>query len=614
MRIGAKYFEEWLRLSLMALALLMSWFGVWKYLLPFDFIALAAAVAGGFPMFKEAFESAAKKKMTMELSMSIAVIATLFVGQFFTALFITLFVLFAELLERMTLDGGRNAISKLIELLPQKVIVRRGIEEMEIDSAGVVLDDVIIIKPGSRVPIDGIVSKGNSTVDQSSITGESLPIDKTAGSEVLAGTINQTGVLEVKARRIGKETTFGKIIEIVERAEKSRAPIQKVADKLAARLVYFAIGCAIVTFLVTHNLIFAISALVVAGACGVAAGTPLAILAGIGRLAKEGIITKGGIHLQELAKVDTVVVDKTGTLTLGAPQVTHVHGFDGASKNQILELAACAEQHSEHPIANSIVREAKNKGIQVPKYSEVEYFPGEGVKCHANDNLILVGTPSLMEKFLVKDILDVEKHISGTHREGETSVFVAANGKLIGDIGVADILRNEASRAVDSLRRLGCRIILLSGDSASTTKAVGELLHIDESFGELLPLQKLEKIRALKLNGHGVAMVGDGVNDAPALVEATVGMAMGTGTDVALESADMALTTNNLIKIVEAMKISRQCMRVILFNFWGTIGIDTAGIILAFLGFLTPLLAAFIHVGSEIAFMLNSASLFRKGT
>ena len=607
-----KHLSEWVRLALMALALPLSWFGTWRIFLPFDFIALTATVIGGFPMFKEAFEAASRKRMTMELSMSIAVVATLLVGQFFTALVITLFVLFAELVEHMTVERGRNAISKLVELLPQRATVRRGGDELEVSAASIRPEDVIIIKPGSRIPVDGIVTKGNSTVDQSSLTGESKPIDKTVGSEVLAGTINQVGVLEVSPRRIGKDTTFGKIIEIVEKAEKSKAPIQKVADKLAARLVYFAMVGAAITFLVTHNIISAISALVVAGACGVAAGTPLAILAGIGRLAKEGIITKGGIHLESLSKVDTVVVDKTGTLTFGTPQVTQIHEFNGTSRQEILRLASSAEQHSEHPIANSIVKEARNEGIETSEYSDVEYAPGEGVVCHVDDKVVLVGTSSLMEKFLVKIDLDLTKHILETHKEGETSVLVAANGKLIGDFCVADVLRNEASEAVDLFKKLGCRVILLSGDSEAATKSVGDLLHMDDALGELLPLQKLEKIRTLKTNGYGVAMIGDGINDAPALVEATVGIAMGTGTDVALESADMALTTNNLLKVVDAIKISRHCMRVIMFNFWGTVIVDTMGIVLAFFGYLTPLFAALIHVGSEMTFILNSARLFRK--
>jgi heavy metal translocating P-type ATPase len=612
MNMTRKNLKEWIRLGMMALALPLSWFGVWKLLLPFDFIALATTLAGGFPMFKEAFESASKKRMTMELSMSIAVVATLLVGQFFTALVITLFVLFAELIEHMTVERGRDAISKLVELLPQRVTVRRGNEEKEVSAESVKPEDVVIIKPGSRIPVDGIVTKGTSTVDQSSLTGESMPIDKTVGSEVFAGTINQAGILEVSPRRIGKDTTFGKIIEIVENAEKARAPIQKVADKLAARLVYFAIGGAAITFLITRNVISAISALVVAGACGVAAGTPLAILAGIGRLAKEGIITKGGIHLEALSKVDTVVVDKTGTLTLGTPQVTHVHEFNGATKQEILKLAACAEQHSEHPIASSIVREARAEGVEISKYSEVEYMPGEGVVCHVDDKIVLVGTTLLMEKFLVKVGPDLNNHIAMTHNDGETSVFVAANGKLVGDICVADVLRDEASEAVDSFRRLGCEVILLSGDSEAATKTVGDFLHVDQSFGGLLPFQKLEKVRTLKTDGQHVAMIGDGINDAPALVEADVGIAMGTGTDVALESADMALMSNNLLKVVEAMNIGRQCMRVIMFNFWGTIGVDAMGIVLAFFGLLTPLFAALIHVGSEMAFILNSTRLFRK--
>ncbi|HZV13627.1 MAG TPA: cation-translocating P-type ATPase, partial [Candidatus Kapabacteria bacterium] len=602
--------EDVIRLGATAAALVLSWSGIWKWIAPFDFIALAATLIGGYPMFKEAFDAIRERKMSMELSMSIAVLATVCIGQFFTGLVITFFVLFAELLEDMTVEGGRDVLDTIIRLLPHSANVRRGDKEVEIDITELSLHDTVIIKPGSKIPVDGVVMKGNSFVEQAAITGESLPVEKIIGSTVFAGTINQSGVLEVKPERIGKDTTFGRIVEIIEQAESSKAPIERVADKMAARLVYFAFAGAIITFFITHNIVFAISALIVAGACGVAAGTPLAVLAGIGRTAKEGIIVKGGAYMEQLGSVDTVVLDKTGTLTLGAPKVVRLQSFNGVGANDILRFAATAEQHSEHPLGQAIMNEAKRKNISVPSYSDVKYLPGKGMICEAENGEICVGNASLLKDVLLEADMRTLDSVNGG--KGETTVFVAAGGELIGAIGIADTPRPEAKEAVKELRKLGCMVILLTGDSSDTAKAIGDELQVDDVIAEVLPEQKLEKIRALKANGKKVAMVGDGVNDAPALIEAHVGIAMGAGTDVALESADMALTTNNLLKIVEAFRISRQCMRVIKFNFWGTVIVDTVGMSLAPLGFLTPLLGALIHVGSETAFILNSARLFRK--
>ena len=583
-------------------------------------------------MYEEAFEAIRKRKMTMELSMSIAVIATLLIGSFFTGFVITFFVLIAELLEDLTVDRGRKVIEKLIQLLPDKISVRRRNDEIEINLNDVKLDDIVIVKPGSRIPVDGEVIKGNSYVDQSSISGESLPIEKMEGFQVYAGTINsagsfgQPGVLEVKPTKIGKDTTFGKIIEIIEKAEKSKAPIQKTADKLAARLVYFAFTGAILTFIFTRDIQSTISALIVAGACGVAAGTPLAILAGIGRTAKEGIIVKGGIYLEQLGKVDTIVLDKTGTLTLGIPKVISIKSFNGYKEEDILTAAATAEQHSEHPLANAILSKARAEGISTKVYQDVKYFPGKGIICSVqgtpygeNGNKILVGNSSFLKENLVEINSDVNNYVEGKNESGETDVLVAFlpdrqanNGLVLGAISIADVLRDEAMQAVEELKIFGNKVILLTGDSLNIAKRIGEKLKVDEVFGEMLPHQKLEKIQQLNNSGKTVAMVGDGVNDAPALIEANVGIAMGTATAVALESADIALANNNLNKIVEAIRISRQCLNVISFNFWGTVAIDTAGVTLAFMGYLTPLLAALIHVISELVFILNSARLFTK--
>ncbi|MBV8277805.1 MAG: cation-translocating P-type ATPase [Verrucomicrobia bacterium] len=317
---------EYVRLGLMALIVIASLTGWWRAFMGRDWLAFAGTIIGGFPIYKEAWENLLKRRMTMELSMTIALVAALIIGQFFTAIVIAFFVLFAELLEGYTVGGGRKAIEKLIDALPRQVTVRRDGQELQLAADALSPGETIVIRPGERIPVDGIVIKGTSFVDQSSITGESLPVEKVEQNGVLAGTINKNGVLEVRVQRVGRDTTFGKIIQVVEEAEKSKAPVERVADRLAAGLVYFAFGAAVLTFIVTRNLTATIAVIIVAGACGVAAGTPLAILAGIGSAARRGIIVKGGLYLEKLAEIDTIVLDKTGTLTLGVPEVTEVQG------------------------------------------------------------------------------------------------------------------------------------------------------------------------------------------------------------------------------------------------------------------------------------------------
>ena len=462
----------------MAVALVLSFFGVWKSIASFDFIALAITIVGGYPMYKEAFENIRERKMTMELSMTIAVIATLFIQQYFTGAIITFFVQFAELLEHLTVSRGRRVIEKLIALLPNQATIRRGDKEVDIKIAELAPDEIIIIKPGAKIPVDGQVLKGNSFV-------------------VFAGTINQNGVLEVRANRIGKDTMFGKIIDIIEQAEKSKAPIQRVADKLAGRLVYLAFGGAIITYLITHDIVSAIAALIVAGACGMAAGTPLAVLAGVGRTAKEGIIVKGGIHLEQLSKVDTIVFDKTGTLTFGNPEVMEIKNFNGIGKNEVLELAACAEQHSEHPLAEAIMRKAKEQNLNYESYATIDYLPGLGMVCkQSNQNKILVGNRALMKQKSIPVDSEVTNYVNERKHKGEKTILIRSANKIAGAISIADKLRNEAKQAVQEIKQMGCRVLLLSGDATETAKAIGEKLQVDEVIGEMLSHQKLERLKS----------------------------------------------------------------------------------------------------------------------
>jgi heavy metal translocating P-type ATPase len=568
-------------------------------------IGVLATVVGGFPIFSEALESLRERRMTMELSMTIALVAALCIGEFFTALVITVFVLAAEVLEGLTVARGRRSIRELLDLLPRSVTIRgegglherRGIDEVR-------GDDRVLVAPGELIPIDGSVVDGHSFVDQARITGESLPVEKFAGAAVYAGTINQSGTLEVRVDRVGRDTAYGKIVEAVENAEGSRAPIQRLADQLAGYLVYFALGSAVLTFLVTHDVRSTISVIIVAGACGIAAGTPLALLGAIGQAAREGAIVKGGRFLEVLATVDTVVLDKTGTLTYGTPEVVAVHCASDASERELLTAAAIAERRSEHPLGKAIVRRADGLGIAAIEPETFAYAPGKGISASLGPRTILIGNRAL----LADHGFEPPRGSNGAV-DGATQVFVADGSRYLGSIAISDTLRSEAVAAVGELHAMGIRTLLLTGDARVVADAVAQRLGVDEVAADLLPTDKLERVAALVAQGRRVAMVGDGVNDAPALARADVGVAMGSGTDVAQESSDVVLLGNDLLKFVATLRIARRTRRIIMQNFVGTIAVDTVGIGLAAVGILNPLLAAFIHVASELAFILNSTRM-----
>jgi heavy metal translocating P-type ATPase len=565
-------------------------------------IGVICTLVGGFPIFHEAWENIVQPRMTMELSMTIAIVAALAIRELFTALVITLFVLVAEILEGLTVGRGRKAIQSLIDLLPGTATVRREGDWKDVEVQQVSVGEEVLVRPGSRIPVDGAVVGGHSFVDQAPITGESMPVEKVAGAVVYAGTINQSGALEVRVERLGRDTTFGKIIEAVERAEKSRAPVQGIADRLAGYLVYFALAAAAVTFLITHNTRSTISVVIVAGACGIAAGTPLAILGSIGRAAQDGAIVKGGLYLEKLADVDTILLDKTGTLTFGTPAVTDIRPSGDVNGTALLEAAAIAESQSEHPVGKAILNKASRIGVHVYQPDHFAYAPGRGVVATSNGQRIVVGNRLHLEQ---EGVLDAEAQTS----DSGGAVLVALDGRLLGSIHVADLIRPEAKNAIRDLKSMGLRTILLTGDSSSVARVVGEGLGVDEIAAELLPEQKLQRVKELLAQGKKVVMVGDGVNDAPALAQATVGVAMGSGTDVARESSDVVLIGSDLNKFVETIRIARRCHRTIMQNFVGTLVVDSIGVGLAAFGFLNPLLAAFIHVSSEMTFILNSARL-----
>jgi len=462
----------------------------------------------------------------------------------------------------------------------------------------------VLIRPGSRIPVDGEVVTGTSIVEEAAITGEPLPQEKSQGSSVYAGTMNQTGAIEVKVERVGRETTFGRIVEAVEKAESGRAPIQKTADRLAGYLVYFALGAALLTFLLTHNARSTISVIIVAGACGIAAGTPFAILGAVGSAARQGAIIKGGLYLELLSRIDTVLLDKTGTLTLGIPSVRQVIPASGRSAAEVLQLAASVEQLSEHPLGVAVMAAAKEQNLERLAATDFEYIVGRGVSASIGGSAILIGSAA----FLAENGMSVP----AMKAAGGTSLFVTQGSQLLGTITVADSIRPEAVQAVDELRRMGLWLELLTGDTQQAANELGKQAAFDRVSGQMLPEDKLRRVDELIAAKKTVAMIGDGVNDAPALARAQVGVAMGSGTAVARESADVVLIGNDLSKFVETVGIARKCRTVIYQNFYGTLAIDTAGIALASMGFLNPLLAAFIHVTSELTFILNSTRLLSR--
>ena len=586
-------------------------------------VGVPALVVGCWPLVVEAAGDLRERRMSMELSMLLAIVAAAVIGEWVTALAVTVFALCAEVLEDLSIDRGRDALTNLMSFLPQTAQVVSGVETAApAETTEVPLDEVrpgqvIALSPGGRVPVDGIVRTGRADVDQSRITGEALPVQVGPGDRVPAGSITR-GALELEVERVGEDSSYGRIVAAVRHAQSSRAPVQRLADRLAARIVYFALAAALVTFLATRDARATISVIIVAGACGVAAGTPLAVLAAIARAAHCGAFVKDGTHLEQLSAVDTVVLDKTGTLTVGAPRVVAVGPTEAAAgEDEVLALAAAAEWNSEHPIGRAIYSETAVRDLTVPMPQDVVYSPGAGVSARVDGRRVTVGRRKRQEHQPGQDTSGSDDAIASSiasdpEAPSATSVVeVRADGQLLGTIALADRLRQGAATAVRDLSEMGLGVLMLTGDSAASASHVAGLLGLteDQVRNDLLPTDKEEVVRSLRQAGKCVAMVGDGVNDAPALSAADVGIAMGTGTDVAREAGDVVLVGSAPADLVETVRVARRARGIIMVNFVGTVVVDAAGMIAAGLGLLGPVAAALVHVVSESAFILNSARL-----
>ena len=634
---------EWadvVRIAVVGLAALGAWVAEAAGTPGWAVGAVGAVVlaVGCWPLLVEAAEDLRERRMSMELSMLLAIVAAAVIGEWVTALAVTVFALCAEVLEELSMDRGRDALTDLMSFLPQTARVVGAPEATESaesaeaaeasessQSSGVTevpLDEVrpgqvIALSPGGRVPVDGVVRTGRADVDQSRITGEALPVQVGPGDRVPAGSITR-GALELEVERVGEESSYGRIVAAVRHAQSSRAPVQRLADRLAARIVYLALAAALVTFLVTRDVRATISVIIVAGACGVAAGTPLAVLAAIARAARCGAFVKDGTHLEQLSAVDTVVMDKTGTLTVGEPRVVSVRPTEAAAgEDEVLALAAAAEWNSEHPIGRAIYNEAAVRDLTVPVPGDVTYSPGAGVSTHIEGRRITVGRCRGQGHQPERDTSDCDDEAalsaeSDPEAPSATSVVeVRADEQLLGTIALADRLRQGAATAVRDLGDMGLEVLMLTGDSAASARHVAGLLGLAEEQvrADLLPTDKEEVVDSLRRAGKRVAMVGDGVNDAPALGAADVGIAMGTGTDVAREAGDVVLVGSAPADLVETVRVARRARRIIMVNFVGTVVVDVVGMIAAGLGLLGPVAAALVHVVSESAFILNSARL-----
>jgi len=599
------------RMALVAVSAIVGGLNLWRNVLPVDLLSVAVTLIGANPIFREAYFNLRSREVTMEVAMTIGIVASLLTGEYLASLVITLFTLFSEYVEELTVERGRRAIESLINLAPTLATVRRGDQELTVDTSQVKIGETVIVKSGGKIPVDGTVTKGVAHVNQAPITGESMPVLKEPGSRAFAGSFNTEGVLEIEVEHLGEDTTLSRIIRLVEEAEASKAPVQRFADRFASKFVPVILIVAAVVFAITRSAQIAIAIIVVACPCAISLATPLAVVASVGFAAKKGIIIKGGVYLEELSKVDTVVVDKTGTLTLGEPSITEVRKFGDHEDREILLLAATTELHSEHPVARAVAQKVAEYGIRVPEHRECKIVPGKGVVCSYIDTTILMGNRELLKENGIEVPAGVDEYMQEKEKAGHTAMILAHDNHVCGIISVADTVRTDAAAGIKALRELGVkRFIMMTGDNLRTAQQVGEKVGVDEVIAEMLPEEKAEKVKELVDSGMKVLMVGDGINDAPALAEANVGVAMGVaGTEVTVEAADVALMTDNFLNVAEAVRTGRRASSTIRQNIIASIIFNTIGVSLASLGLLSPELAAFAHALPDVALFLNSARL-----
>jgi len=586
-----------------------EWLGVFEQLterVPFVAGLIIVAV-GGWPIFRNVVRAALRRQVTSHTLMTLGAMAALAVGQWVTAAVVVFFMRVGDYAENFTTERARRAVKDLTAMAPQTARVERDGEEIEVLIAEVRVGETVIVRPGEKIPVDGEVIAGQATLDQAAITGESMPVEAGPGAKVFAATITRLGSLRVRATHIGRDTTFGRVVKLVEEAEAHRADVQRFADKFTTYYLPIVAGIAALTFLVRRDPLATAAVLVVACSCSIALATPIAMLASIGAGAKRGLLIKGGKYLESLARADVLLIDKTGTLTLGQPQVTDVLSLNGVPESEVLSLAASAERYSEHPLAEAVRTAAHERNLSLSELADFEAIPGMGVRAKVDGSIVTVGSRRMMPNGAsLQQAAELEA-------QGKTLLFVARNDEVVGVLAAADTLRPEVPVALQAVRSLGVRHVeLLTGDNERTAAALADRLGV-RYRANLLPEDKIAIVKDYQAKGHIVVMVGDGVNDAPALAQADTGIAMGAaGTDIAIEAAHVALMRDDWTLVPEVLRIARRTMSVVKMNLAFTAVYNLVGLTLAAFGFLPPILAAAAQSLPDLGILANSSRLLRQ--
>ena len=579
---------------------------------PWIYLALAACVLSGYPIVRNSVVSTiTNKKLNAEVLVTCALIASIWVGEYVAGAIVVLMMSVGELLEDITIAKTGEAVRSLMELEAETARVIRNGKEMEIDIDEVHAGDLVLVKPGEKIPVDGTVKEGRGEVNQAPITGESIPVAKESGDDVFGGTLNQAGVLKIEVTRVGTETTISKIIELVHKAQSEKPPIERIADSFAAWFTPVMLALSFLVWLVTGEVLRAVTVLVVACPCALVIATPTAVVAGIGNAARRGILIKGGAVLEVIGKLTTFVFDKTGTLTYGSPAVLSIRGFDGMSEKNALTLAGTAERHSEHPLAEAVLQRCQDEEAWPFDPDDTEVIVGRGIVAKKNGKEIIVGNERLFEEKDIELSPEAAQFLKEMSASGSTGVLIGHESKIIGGLEIVDILKPDVHETIKDIKKQGIkRVIMLTGDNQHVAQAISQGVGLDEIVADLLPEDKLKHIKKLKAEGEKVAMVGDGINDAPSLVEADVGIAMGViGSDAAIDAADIALTGDDLNKASEAIALSRKTVSVIKQSLFISIAINTVALVFASTGDIGPIVGAIIHNVGSIVVVANSSRL-----
>ena len=603
-------------LCLSGVTLGLSWIFKWVDFDPFHLptaLAIASLILGGYPIVKSAVKTLLIPDLNVDTLVSIAAIAAAAVGAYREAATVIFIMLLGEFLEGVTVGKTRKAIASLIQLSPKTAWVRREDKEVQVPIEDVNPKEVVIVRPGERIPVDGKIISGCGSVNQSTLTGESIPVEKDVGDKVYCGTFNESGSCEVEATQVAEDTKLAQIKRLILEAQAEKSPTQRVMDRFSRYFIPAIILIAFATFLVTGEIIRAITILIVACPCALVLGTPTAVVAAIGNAARQGILIKGGAYLEQMGRLKTLLLDKTGTLTHGRPKVIEINALDGMDGKEVLYWAAIAEKRSEHPLARAITEKAEELGLSVPHPQSFENFRGKGVKVQWNSKTIIVGSSEMMKGEGAEIPESAKALLESKQSEGMTPLLIAADRRLLGIISIADTLREGAKEAIKQIRGQGVsEIWMLTGDSALVADRIGRELGIRYE-AKLLPEDKVMSVKEWKRKGRVVAMIGDGVNDAPALAAADIGIAMGAvGTDVAIETADIALMTDDLEKIPAVVRLSRKALRVIKENLVFALIFNTIMVILSAQGWVTMILGAVLHQASSLLVIFSSMRLLRR--